>query len=194
MRQVGIFHVESHPEHKDFEQCVMFNSFPNRETELLYCIIGFLGMYLIPFFTMVFCYGGIFVQLYCRRVRPELSSNPHDSLTGESFFPLPSTVSPAPSSQVVILENSGDFLTRLPREHCPSPGPFSSFPVVGFYFITDFPTYASRISIFGLSATVSPATDCTDGRELSKIVELSLGKDIFVDSFNDPCCLKYMFQ
>ena len=84
--QVGIFHVESHPDHKEFEQCVMFNSFPNKETELIYCISGFLGMYLVPFLAMVFCYGGIFVQLYCRRVRLRLSSTQPDSLTGEPVY------------------------------------------------------------------------------------------------------------
>ncbi|KAK8381539.1 hypothetical protein O3P69_018552 [Scylla paramamosain] len=45
--QAVIFHVETHPQHEWFRQCVTFNSFATPTHELLYNISGFIFMYFI---------------------------------------------------------------------------------------------------------------------------------------------------
>ncbi|XP_042206520.1 gonadotropin-releasing hormone receptor-like [Homarus americanus] len=66
--QTLIFHVESHPDHPWFEQCVTFHSFPSPTYELLYNVAGFLAMYAIPLLTIIFCYGSIVIVLYRKDV------------------------------------------------------------------------------------------------------------------------------
>ncbi|KAF2358697.1 G protein-coupled receptor rhodopsin-like, partial [Trinorchestia longiramus] len=62
--QAFIFHVEKHPEHTWFEQCVTFNAFPDSRYELAYNLAGTVAMYLGPLFTIIFCYGAIVLRIY----------------------------------------------------------------------------------------------------------------------------------
>ncbi|XP_045585574.1 gonadotropin-releasing hormone receptor [Procambarus clarkii] len=66
--QTVIFHVEQHPDHPWFEQCVTFHSFPSPTYELLYNVAGFIAMYAIPLLTILFCYGSIVIVLYRKDV------------------------------------------------------------------------------------------------------------------------------
>ncbi|KAK4323009.1 hypothetical protein Pmani_006269 [Petrolisthes manimaculis] len=64
--QALIFHVERHPDHPDFEQCVTFHSFPSHVYELIYNVTGFVFMYAVPLVTIVVCYGSILVAIFNR--------------------------------------------------------------------------------------------------------------------------------
>ncbi|ODM97543.1 Gonadotropin-releasing hormone II receptor [Orchesella cincta] len=62
--QAYIFHVEIHPEHRWYEQCVTFNSFPGPRAELAYNFFGFFFLYVLPLLTIIFCYARILIEIY----------------------------------------------------------------------------------------------------------------------------------
>lgn len=59
-----IFHVETHPVFKWYEQCVTFNSFPSQEYELAYNFFGFVFLYGIPLIMIIVCYSRILFEIY----------------------------------------------------------------------------------------------------------------------------------
>lgn len=62
--QALIFHVETHPIHKDYKQCVTFNFFSNELYEIIYLISGMICLYALPLVIIIFCYASIYVELY----------------------------------------------------------------------------------------------------------------------------------
>ncbi|XP_055387241.1 adipokinetic hormone/corazonin-related peptide receptor variant I [Condylostylus longicornis] len=62
--QAFIFHVESHPKVKWFEQCVTFHSFPDEIYNVLYSVMCMLVMYAIPLVVITFCYASIYIEIY----------------------------------------------------------------------------------------------------------------------------------
>ncbi|KAA0190107.1 hypothetical protein HAZT_HAZT005455 [Hyalella azteca] len=62
--QTVIFHVEKHPQHRWFEQCVTFNAFPDTRYELAYNLGVTFAIYVAPLTTIAFCYGAIVVRIY----------------------------------------------------------------------------------------------------------------------------------
>ena len=59
-----IFHVETHPNFTDYEQCVTYNAFPNKFWESVYRYFGLLMMYLIPLVVILFTYSSILWKIY----------------------------------------------------------------------------------------------------------------------------------
>ncbi|OQV19849.1 putative Gonadotropin-releasing hormone receptor [Hypsibius exemplaris] len=51
--QAVVFHVELHPDHPEFAQCVTMNSFSSPATERGYVIFGILAMYVVPLIVIV---------------------------------------------------------------------------------------------------------------------------------------------
>lgn len=64
--QAIIFHVETHPNVTDYEQCVTFHYFENEHHIVLYWAFGQVMMYALPLTIIVFCYVSILVELYRR--------------------------------------------------------------------------------------------------------------------------------
>lgn len=62
--QPFIFHVETHPIFKWYQQCVTFNSFPNADFELVYNFFGFTFLYGVPLVTIVSCYFRILLEIW----------------------------------------------------------------------------------------------------------------------------------
>lgn len=59
-----IFHVAKHPNYTSYEQCVIFNSFPNEFWELVYKYFGLIMMYLLPLVVILFTYSSILLKIY----------------------------------------------------------------------------------------------------------------------------------
>ncbi|KAK6643574.1 hypothetical protein RUM43_005084 [Polyplax serrata] len=64
MPQMMIFHVARHPNYTSYEQCVIFNSFPNEFWELVYKYFGLIMMYLLPLVVILFTYSSILWKIY----------------------------------------------------------------------------------------------------------------------------------
>lgn len=62
--QAIIFHVESHPNITQYEQCVTYNFFENEFHEIVYSFIGMILMYALPLIIIIFCYASIYIELY----------------------------------------------------------------------------------------------------------------------------------
>lgn len=62
--QAIIFHVESHPNITQYEQCVTYNFFENEFHETVYSFIGMILMYALPLIIIIFCYASIYIELY----------------------------------------------------------------------------------------------------------------------------------
>ena len=61
--QSVIFHVEKHPDHPWFEQCVTFNFFPTKAHELAYNLFNIVTMYGIPLFVILAAYTRILMRI-----------------------------------------------------------------------------------------------------------------------------------
>ncbi|GFT68046.1 g_PROTEIN_RECEP_F1_2 domain-containing protein [Nephila pilipes] len=61
-----IFHVESHPIHKDFKQCVSFHFFKAEYQKVLYNIFCVLALYGGPLMVFVYCYSRV-MWVVCKR-------------------------------------------------------------------------------------------------------------------------------
>ncbi|XP_065350739.1 adipokinetic hormone/corazonin-related peptide receptor variant I isoform X1 [Cloeon dipterum] len=64
--QVVIFHVEPHPKHTWYEQCVTFNVFPSQRVEFAYTVFGIALMYGLPLAVFLFSYASIICEIYRR--------------------------------------------------------------------------------------------------------------------------------
>ncbi|KAK7580578.1 hypothetical protein V9T40_001207 [Parthenolecanium corni] len=69
-----VFHVEHHPVHQNFQQCVMLNSFPSKYQEQLYVFMGMVMMYLLPLAVIIFCYSSIVIEIFRRSRNTDLDS------------------------------------------------------------------------------------------------------------------------
>ncbi|XP_058809239.1 adipokinetic hormone/corazonin-related peptide receptor variant I-like isoform X2 [Phymastichus coffea] len=65
-----VFHVSTHPQHKNFTQCVSFESFPSDLFEKIYNVFCIVTMYFIP--LTIICW--VYLQILC-----EISSKSKDS-------------------------------------------------------------------------------------------------------------------
>ncbi|OXU17841.1 hypothetical protein TSAR_015270, partial [Trichomalopsis sarcophagae] len=70
MLQSIVFHVENHPHHKNFTQCVTFGAFPSDLVENTYNVFCVLTMYFIP--LAIICW--VYLQILC-----EISSKSKDN-------------------------------------------------------------------------------------------------------------------
>ncbi|XP_076444015.1 adipokinetic hormone/corazonin-related peptide receptor variant I-like [Babylonia areolata] len=61
--QSVIFHVERHPTHRWFRQCVTFNFFPSPQHELAYNLFNLLALYGLPLLIITASYGLILCQI-----------------------------------------------------------------------------------------------------------------------------------
>lgn len=64
--QALIFHVETHPNVTDYEQCVTFHVFENEYHIVMYSMFGLVMMYVLPLIIIIFCYVSICAELYRR--------------------------------------------------------------------------------------------------------------------------------
>ncbi|XP_076055760.1 adipokinetic hormone/corazonin-related peptide receptor variant I-like isoform X2 [Oratosquilla oratoria] len=62
--QVIIFHVESHPEHTHYVQCVTFNFYPTDQHEMAYNLFCLIMLYVAPLALIVALYGAIVVTIF----------------------------------------------------------------------------------------------------------------------------------
>ncbi|KAJ8668939.1 hypothetical protein QAD02_000198, partial [Eretmocerus hayati] len=58
-----VFHVERHPEHENFTQCVTFGSFPSKSMETAYMIFCIMGLYFVPLVVICWVYLQILFEL-----------------------------------------------------------------------------------------------------------------------------------
>ena len=61
--QSVIFHVESHPDHVWFKQCVTFNFFPTPTHELVYNLFNMIAMYGLPLIIITLSYTLILKEI-----------------------------------------------------------------------------------------------------------------------------------
>ncbi|XP_059486559.1 adipokinetic hormone/corazonin-related peptide receptor variant I-like isoform X2 [Neocloeon triangulifer] len=66
--QIIIFHVEPHPKHTWYQQCVTFNAFPSERHEIAYAAFGMIMMYGLPLVVILFSYASIIAEIF-RRTR-----------------------------------------------------------------------------------------------------------------------------
>jgi gonadotropin-releasing hormone receptor len=64
--QIIIFHVESHPQHTWYQQCVTFNAFPSERHEIAYAAFGMVMMYGLPLVVILFSYASILGEIFRR--------------------------------------------------------------------------------------------------------------------------------
>lgn len=64
MPQAIIFHLETHPNITNYQQCVTYNFFQNQIHEIIYSFFGMILMYALPLIIIVFCYASIYIELY----------------------------------------------------------------------------------------------------------------------------------
>ncbi|RLU24278.1 hypothetical protein DMN91_004490, partial [Ooceraea biroi] len=64
--QMLVFHLETHPNHTCYTQCITFNTFPTYMHELSYSFFGMVTMYWFPLTVICYTYTSIFVEI-CRR-------------------------------------------------------------------------------------------------------------------------------
>jgi hypothetical protein len=64
--QIIIFHVEAHPQHKWYQQCVTFNAFPSELHEIAYAAFGMVMMYGLPLVVILFSYASILGEIFRR--------------------------------------------------------------------------------------------------------------------------------
>ncbi|XP_015126536.1 gonadotropin-releasing hormone II receptor isoform X2 [Diachasma alloeum] len=62
--QMIIFHVEAHPNHTWYEQCITLHSFPTGGHELTYSLFGMIMMYCFPLTVIIFTYSSILLEIY----------------------------------------------------------------------------------------------------------------------------------
>ncbi|KAL5284698.1 GNRHR family protein [Megaselia abdita] len=62
--QAIIFHLETHPNHNLYTQCVTFHFFTNDTHEMAYQIISFCLLFPFPLFVVTFCYVSIYIEIY----------------------------------------------------------------------------------------------------------------------------------
>ena len=62
--QSVIFHVEEHPAHPGFHQCVTFNFFPTPTHERVYNMFTLCAVYLFPLIAIIVSYGLVLLILY----------------------------------------------------------------------------------------------------------------------------------
>ncbi|ELT96363.1 hypothetical protein CAPTEDRAFT_136055 [Capitella teleta] len=61
--QSVIYHVESHPNHPWFKQCVTFNFFPTTTHQMIYNVFCFSALYLAPLVVIVISYSFILIEI-----------------------------------------------------------------------------------------------------------------------------------
>jgi len=64
--QIAIFHVETHPKHKWYKQCVTFNTLPSEIHQILYGAFGMIMMYGLPLAVILFSYASILAEIFRR--------------------------------------------------------------------------------------------------------------------------------
>ncbi|XP_011498625.1 PREDICTED: gonadotropin-releasing hormone II receptor isoform X2 [Ceratosolen solmsi marchali] len=64
--QMVVFHVQTHPHVRWYEQCVTFNTFPTCTHELTYSLFGMVVMYLFPLIVIIYTYTSILAEMYRR--------------------------------------------------------------------------------------------------------------------------------
>ena len=79
--QIYIFHVEVHPVHTWYTQCVTFHSFPSAAWETAYTIFGMVMMWLVPLVVILCTYTAILVTLY-RKSRAASGQSKYKENTG----------------------------------------------------------------------------------------------------------------
>ncbi|TRY76820.1 hypothetical protein TCAL_03506 [Tigriopus californicus] len=62
--QCWVFHLQYHPDHPWYGQCVTFGSFESRHGEFLYFFMGMIFLYILPLLVILFTYGGIVFHLH----------------------------------------------------------------------------------------------------------------------------------
>lgn len=62
--QAIIFHVETHPNITNYEQCVTYGFFKYEYQEIIYSFFGMIVMYALPLIIIIFCYASIYIELY----------------------------------------------------------------------------------------------------------------------------------
>ncbi|XP_014469329.1 PREDICTED: gonadotropin-releasing hormone II receptor isoform X2 [Dinoponera quadriceps] len=68
--QMLVFHVEAHPKHTCFIQCITFNTFPSHMHELSYSLFVMTAMFWFPLIVIFYTYTSIFVEI-CRRSKED---------------------------------------------------------------------------------------------------------------------------
>ncbi|XP_021700049.1 gonadotropin-releasing hormone II receptor isoform X4 [Aedes aegypti] len=62
--QPFIFHVEIHPNHTWYEQCVTYNTFSNDNYHTVYNILVMMFMYALPLLTIICSYASIYMEIF----------------------------------------------------------------------------------------------------------------------------------
>ncbi|XP_062707703.1 adipokinetic hormone/corazonin-related peptide receptor variant I-like isoform X3 [Aedes albopictus] len=62
--QPFIFHVEVHPNHTWYEQCVTYNTFSNDNYHTVYNILVMMFMYALPLLTIICSYASIYMEIF----------------------------------------------------------------------------------------------------------------------------------
>ncbi|XP_062545033.1 adipokinetic hormone/corazonin-related peptide receptor variant I-like isoform X2 [Armigeres subalbatus] len=62
--QPFIFHVEIHPNHTWYEQCVTYNTFSNDYYHTVYNILVMMFMYALPLLTIICSYASIYMEIF----------------------------------------------------------------------------------------------------------------------------------
>ncbi|KAG5333014.1 GNRR2 protein, partial [Acromyrmex heyeri] len=68
MPQMLVFHLETHPNHTCYTQCITFNIFPSYVHEVFYNLFSMVVMYWCPLIVIFYTYTSIFMEI-CRRSR-----------------------------------------------------------------------------------------------------------------------------
>lgn len=63
-----VFHVETHPNITQYQQCITYNTFPTYVHELTYSVFGMIMMYWFPFIVLIYTYTSILLEI-CKSSR-----------------------------------------------------------------------------------------------------------------------------
>ncbi|GAB6026573.1 hypothetical protein CHUAL_012988 [Chamberlinius hualienensis] len=75
-----VFHVQAHPQHPNYVQCVSFDFFLTAEQEIAYNMVCMMAMYGMPLIIIVFAYTKILWRISMR------SKETRDNLCREEFY------------------------------------------------------------------------------------------------------------
>uniref|UniRef100_A0A1A9WF81 G-protein coupled receptors family 1 profile domain-containing protein n=1 Tax=Glossina brevipalpis TaxID=37001 RepID=A0A1A9WF81_9MUSC len=65
-RQALMYDWIQHPEVRDYNQCIAFDSFTNKFQHICFNLISICALYEYPLIVFIYCYGAICKQIYCQ--------------------------------------------------------------------------------------------------------------------------------